>query len=81
MKNSIKIIFAFLLFLPLFAEAQQNEIPDYSKFESRVILPPGYSPSPLGTQSSVITSADGFDNYYLGAKPERPKEQRLRLEY
>jgi hypothetical protein len=66
MKNSIKIIFAFLLFLPLCAEAQQNEIPDYSKFESRVILPPGYSPSPLGTQSSVITSADGFDNYYLG---------------
>lgn len=46
--------------------AQVNQQPDYSKFETRVIPPFNYSPSPLNTESSIITTPDGFDNFHLG---------------
>ena len=42
------------------------EQPDYSKFQSRVFPPSNYSPSPLNTESNVVTSAEGYDNFFLG---------------
>ncbi len=47
------------------AFAQYNE-PDYSKLLSRVTPPPNFNPSPLGTTSTITTSADGYDNIFLG---------------
>lgn len=64
----MKKCFSVLLFL-IFASnvfGQYVEQPDYSKFQSRVFPPSNYSPSPLFTESSVVTSAEGFDNFYLG---------------
>jgi hypothetical protein len=48
------------------AGAQYIEQPDYSLFQSRVIPPPNFSPSPENTESQIVISADGFDNIYLG---------------
>ncbi len=46
--------------------SQHLEQPDYSKFESRVFPPSNYSFSPLNTESNVVTSEEGYDNFYLG---------------
>ncbi len=59
---SISVVFTAFSF----AFAQYNQQPDYSKIDTRVIPPYNYSPSPLNTESSIITTADGFDNFHLG---------------
>ena len=61
------VLLLFLLFYSFTnVKSQLIEQPDYSKFESRVILPSNYNFTPFNTESSVITSSDGFDNFYLG---------------
>lgn len=61
----------FLLFFLLFysfanVKSQHIEQPDYSKFETRFFPPSNLTPSPLNTESNVVTSAEGYDNFYLG---------------
>jgi len=58
-------IFCSLLFSST-VKSQYIEQPDYSKFQSRVIPPPNFSPSPENSESQIIISNDGFDNVYLG---------------
>ena len=47
-------------------KSQNLEQPDYSKFQTRVIPPFNYSPSPLNTESIIITNSEGYDNFHLG---------------
>ncbi len=61
MKNSLFLIVFLLLSGVLFSQ----DLPDYSKFQSIVKPPAGWTSSPLGTKSSTITM-NGFDNFYLG---------------
>jgi len=64
----MKIRFTIIILLIIASNVfgQFIEQPDYSKFQSRVFPPAGYSPAPSGTQSTVVTTADGYDNFYLG---------------
>ena len=64
MKFKITFVVLFLL-LPVISMTQTIE-PDYSKLFSRVTPPANLNPTPLGTSSIITTSADGYDNIYLG---------------
>ena len=64
MKFKITFVVLFLL-LPVISMTQTIE-PDYSKLFSRVTPPANLSRPPLGTSSIITTSADGYDNIYLG---------------
>ncbi|MDD5360986.1 MAG: T9SS type A sorting domain-containing protein [Ignavibacteria bacterium] len=64
MKLIISIV-VFILIASLNLNSQTLQ-PDYSKLPSRVTPSPMYNPSPLGTTSNVVTSADGYDNFFLG---------------
>jgi hypothetical protein len=62
-----KLFLNLLLVLFFFNSAYpQNNIVDYNKLKSIVFPPSGMIFSPLGTNSTVYTSAEGFDNFYLG---------------
>lgn len=60
----LTIAIAISAFSQIFA--QYTLQPDYSKYETRVFPPLNYSPSPLNTESAIITTPDGFDNFHLG---------------
>lgn len=64
MKIKFTVIILLLLVSNVFG--QYIEQPDYSKYQTRVFPPANYSPSPLGTQSNVVTSSEGYDNFFLG---------------
>jgi hypothetical protein len=64
MKSRFTLIILLILSSNVFG--QFVEQPDYSKYQTRVFPPANYSPSPLGTQSNIITSSDGYDNFLLG---------------
>ncbi|MCE1165033.1 MAG: glycoside hydrolase, partial [Bacteroidetes bacterium] len=57
----------FILFILISAYSfSQTPLPDYSKLPSVVTPKPGFNPSPMGTTSTITTSAAGYDNIYLG---------------
>jgi hypothetical protein len=60
-----RFILIILLILSSNVFGQYIDQPDYSKLQSRVFPPAGYSPAPLGTQSTVVTTTDGYDNIFL----------------
>ncbi|MCX6158060.1 MAG: T9SS type A sorting domain-containing protein [Ignavibacteriae bacterium] len=64
----MKIIFTLFILLVVVSNVfgQYTEQPDYSKLPSIVFPPANYSPSPLNTESSTITTSDGYDNFFLG---------------
>jgi Secretion system C-terminal sorting domain len=62
----IKFTLIILLILSSNVFGQYIDQPDYSKFQSRVFPSPNYSPAPSGTQSTVVTASDGYDNFFLG---------------
>jgi len=61
-----RLTLIILLILSSKVFGQFIDQPDYSKYQTRVFPPQGYSPSPSSTLSTVVTTADGFDNFYLG---------------
>ena len=64
----MKIRFTLIIFLIIVSNVfgQYIDQPDYSKYQTRVFPPANYSPSPLNSESNVVTSSEGYDNFFLG---------------